>query len=801
MTSDLGLALKSFGRQPALAGVVVATLATALAANASLFAIFDGLLFKPLPYPAPDAIVRVEIPRGLGLSNEAFVTLAERLVVTPMLVEGTRAARASVFEEGTDVVIDWRLQPVGVSPAFFDLFGTRPVLGRAFTADDSLAGALVPVILGHDLWRLHFAGDPQVVGRVIDIPGSLLNRRWQVIGVMPQGFEFPIGANVWLPAGQAPAGPAPPDFARLSAHSTIEALRREFPQALFTPLREYVTPGGARAFGYLVGATGLLMFVAWIQIAALLFARARGRTREIGIRLGLGATRARLIRQFATESALVGGATLGLAWLATPALTAVVVRWLPAEMTMGQSLTPDGRTFWCASAASLVGVALLTLMPALSVRRATPVTLLRVGAGTDTRDAIRARTSLMVIQIALTATLVYVAALAVHSFSAVSAAPLGFRPDRLVAVRLPLITTGLVPPAPGQPLRIDPDHLQRQIALQMQSLDAVRATPGVVASAGVSRYPFQPGEPPTALATARSDPQTRELSVGRFAITRGFVETLGLSMVDGRDFSDVEVPNRLGIVTDSPTGSATALSGGDVMLVNERLAQELEPFGSVVGQGLVMGDREYRVSGVVTDMAWHRPDVAPGPQVFVVSALQPLVLARVAAGEDVAQTGRAIQSALERLWADRASREVIHVEDALARVTADYRARSMLLALVAALCLPLAVAGLVGAQMDVVRRRSREIAIRLALGADAAGVRRRLVAGAMRTVGLGAVAGLAGGVVAGRVMSAHLFGVGALDASSAVIAIVVLLGVAWLGAAWPARCAARIDPAVVLRGE
>jgi hypothetical protein len=267
MTSDLGLAVKSFGRQPALAGVVVATLATALAANVSLFAIFDGLLFRPLLFKAPEAIVRVEIPRGIGLSNEAFTALSERLVATPLLVERTRAARAAVFEEGTDVVIDWRLQPFGVSPAFFDLFGVRPAIGRAFTADDSLAGALVPVILGYDLWRLHFAGDPQIVGRVVDIPGSLLHRRWQVVGVMPEGFEFPIGANFWLPAGRAQAGPAPPDFARLSKQSTTEALRREFPQAVFTPLREFVTPGGARAFGYLLGATGLLMFVAWIQIA------------------------------------------------------------------------------------------------------------------------------------------------------------------------------------------------------------------------------------------------------------------------------------------------------------------------------------------------------------------------------------------------------------------------------------------------------------------------------------------------------------------------------------------------------
>jgi hypothetical protein len=279
------------------------------------------------------------------------------------------------------------------------------------------------------------------------------------------------------------------------------------------------------------------------------------------------------------------------------------------------------------------------------------------------------------------------------------------------------------------------------------------------------------------------------------------METLGVAIVDGRDFSDDEVPDRLGIVTDSPTGSATALSAGDAVLVNERLARALELFGPAVGQVLVMGDREYRVTGVARDVAWHRPDVAPGSQVFIVSALQPLILARIDDGHDVASVGMAIRSALEQLWADRASREVIQVEDALARVTADYRARSMLLALVAAMCLPLAVAGLVGSQMDVVRQRSREIAIRLALGADAAGVRQRLVARAMLTVGLGVVAGVACGVVAGRLMSAHLFGVGALDLSSAVIASVVLLGAAWMGAAWPARRAARIDPAVALRGE
>ncbi|HVT46849.1 MAG TPA: ABC transporter permease [Vicinamibacterales bacterium] len=796
MPSDLALATRSLARQPAVAAAVVGTLALAVAANTALFSVFDGLLFRPLPFEKPEAIVHLELP---GLKTVAEVNaLRDRLTTTPLFVDEADASRGPLFEEGVQTVIDWHLAPASVTPDFFKLLGVSPAIGRVFTEDDESPDAS-PAILGYDLWRLHFGADRSIIGRVVDIPGTIQGRRWMVAGVMPPGFDFPSGTNIW--ALRAPyRGQLPlPTLARLAPGATIEIVRREFPSVGVVPLRDYVRPHGAAALGFLLGATGLLLVVAWVQIAALLFARASGRTREIGVRLALGATRTRLVRQFAAEGAVVAAAACALSWLVAPMLTTFVVRQLPEAMTVGQSLQPDLRTFAFTCVLSIAGVVLLTLLPAGVVRRTSLAGVLRGRSMGGRFGVARVRSVLVVAQVAVTTVVIYMAGLAAHTFARVGDVPLGFDPTYLVAVRLPLLTIVSRAPAPGATPVIDREDFQRQVNLLAQAEDAIRHTPGVERAAGTGEYPLQVTPPRTQDFTARTDAAGHAIHARFTQITPAFVSTIGARIVAGRDFTADDTPRRVGIVTDGPPNREAPILGmGRTALVNETFARELAPFGPAVGQTVVSGHHdEYRIVGVMNDFGDERPDVPPLPRLFASSTLEPFVLARLSPTTPGAEA--AVRATLQRLWSDRASRQVIRMDDEVARATADYRARMRLLLLLALSCLPLAAAGIAGAEIDAVRQRGREIAVRLALGADEGAIGRRVVAQALALVSTGLVVGLAAGIGVGRLMSHYLFETAPVDLASVVLALVVLLAVGWLAAVWPARRASCIRPAVVLR--
>jgi predicted permease len=673
-----------------------------------------------------------------------------------------------------------------------------PSIGRVFTEDDRTPDA-EPAILGYDLWRLHFGADRSIVGRVVDIPGTIRGRRWAVVGVMPPGFDFPSGTTLWVlrapDRGQLP----PPTFARLAPGATIEMVRRALPSVGVVPLREYVRPHGAAALGFLLGATGLLLIVAWVQIAALLFARASGRTREIGVRLALGATRTRLVRQFAAEGAVVAVAACALSWLVAPMLTTFVVRQLPEAMTVGQSLQPDLRTFVFTCALSIAGVVLLTLLPASVVRRTSLAGVLRGRSMGGRFGVVRVRSILVVAQVAVTTVVIYMAGLAAHTFARVGDVPLGFDPAHLIAVRLPFLTITTRAPSPGAKPVVDREDLQRQVTLLSQAEDAIRHTPGVERAAGAGEYPLQATPARMQDFTARTDATGHVIHVRFTQITPAFVSTIGARIVAGRDFTTDDTPRRVGVVTGGPPNrEAPVLGTGRTALVNETLARELAPFGPAVGQTVVSGHHdEYRVVGVMNDFGDERPDLPAEPRLFTSSTLEPFVLARLSPTVPGAEA--AVRATLQRLWSDRASRQVIRMEDEVARATADYRARMRLLLLLALSCLPLAAAGIAGAEIDAVRQRGREIAVRLALGADEGAIGRRIVAQSLALVSTGLVVGLAAGVGVGRLMSHYLFETAPVDLASVLVALIVLLGVGCLAAVWPARRAARIRPAVVLR--
>lgn len=775
--SDFWLACRSVVRAPSLMAAIVVTIGLTIAANTALFSVFDGLLFRPLPYESADRIVHMDVNPLVraSLSREDLNQAVARASTTSSLTERATARPATLLDRAGAAVTDWGLRTYQLSPSAFELLGVRPTLGRAFIEEDRSTTPHT-VIIGHDVWRTRFAADPTILNRVIAIPGTAQGERWRVVGVMPRGFSFPEGANFWVPDRTNWAQWAT-QYARLAAGVTLEALRAELPEFAITPLREHVRPQGAFALVLLLAGTTLMLLVAWVQVAALLFARAAGRVAEIGVRLALGGTRARLTRQFALEGVVLVLMALGLAVVTAPALTAWVVETLPAETTLGQQMEVDIRAFAFAAGLSVIGLLVLTLLPADLIRRSSPALLLRGSiAGPMGRRATRVRTTLFVGQLAIATAVLYLTGLAAQSFLNVADAPLGYAPSDLYAIRMPRgdsLFTGTS--------RARSDQQRRTVS---ETIDALRRLPGVQNVAGTNSWPLQPDGLDEMTLVPDADPTRAPIPSLRGSIQPGYPAVLGVSLLEGAEPTFAELA---GITSERNMWFA---------LANQSLARQLAPFGPVVGQ--VIGGR-YRITGVMPDVVLDRADRSIQPTLLLY--LPPIasvnvIMFRLEPGRTADQVG--IPTVLQRIWQTAAPRP-FPVADAVHLSASGYRARTFLLGLVAILTVPLTMLGVAGALAYATKQRAREIAIELALGAEARDVRRRIVRHALRSATAAVAMGLALGIGIGQLSSSALFGVRPADPVAIVVSIGLVVIVAWAAAFIPAYRAGRFSPAAVLR--
>ena len=780
---ELRLAFRSLTTQPALTAAVVLTVGLAVAVNTALFSTFDGLLFRPLPYRDADRIVRLDIDQGLRTADtERYREAVSRVETTPSLVERADIRSRLQFDRSGPATTEWQLRPYAMSPSSFQLLGVRPALGRAFVDADDTAEP-EPVLLGHDVWRARFGGDPATVGATIRIPGTASDERYRVVGVMPPGFSFPDGANFWTPIRTTFATASIPAFARVASGVTIDALRAELTGIKVTPLREYVRPDDAFALGVLLAASGLLLLLAWVHVAGLLFARASGRTIEIGVRLAMGAGRLRLMRQFAIEAAmLVATATL-LAVSLTPGITALIVRMLPPEITLGQHVAPDSRALAFAAGLSAVGLLLVALAPLGLVRHASPLHLLRGDSrGGSPAGRTRLRTALFVGQLALAAALVYVTGLTLHSFILISEARLGFDPRDLYAIRMP--RGDAVIDATGR------ERLDRQRAMIAETIAGIGELAGVRTVSGSNGWPMEPGGLSEAALFAESDPARRQLSGRSVVINLGYPDVLGVPLIEGREPTGAELDGiRL------PPNPQLALA-------NESLARHLGERGSPLGQVVsITSALHYRIVGVIPDVVLERADRPVEPTLFRYlppPAAASVVLARLDAGRTPEDVGLPV--VLERVWGSPPP-VAFSISDAASRANVDYRARTFMLALICAFAVPLTLIGVAGALSHATRLRTHEIAIELALGAEPRSVRLRVVRQAVFAAAIAIGSGIAAGIGIGRLMSAALYGIVAADPTSIAGTAGLILAVAWTAAFLPARRASAISPIEALREQ
>lgn len=763
---DMRLAARSALRRPGLTLAIVIPLAFAVAANTSLFSIVDGLLFRPLPFRDTNRLMTLQRSEAFTVdtSYQAVVALINSLGESPLL-DGAAVA-AGTFAFPASAVADAGITPRAVSPRFFELVDIPLLAGRDIAVTDNEEGSPLAAVIGHGVWQRDFGGNPDLVGRVV----SLAGRSVEIIGIARPGMTYPIGADVWVPSGP-PVSANMTRFwsvGRLAPGVSIEAFRNQYPDVTATPLREAIQPKDTASIVFLLGATALFLLAAWVQLGALLLGRTVSRMTEVGVRIALGAGPGRLRRQFLLDSAVLAGLALILAWLVTPFLTTFLAAQLPRQMTVGQLIAPDLRTFMFAAAVSVLGAGLLAIAPLGLLRRIAPALLMAGGTSGVTIRAERTRGTLLVAQIACSTLLLCVAGLAFHSFVRISNADVGFEPDRLWEFSIPSLRTDLS----------DDERAAARLTRQAEAeaaLAALRGLPDVAWAGAGSASVLSNGFGRGSLGVGG---KSLNAFVGVNAVTPGFLQALNPRLHSGR------LPD-----PDAVSDASSAF------IVNRALARSLA--SSAEGIDRVMSYRG-RVAGVIDDLVNTAPGVAAEPHAFIVrrNVNATVLLVRTRSGE----SGRAaLETTLTRFWGPGAGARLSPVGEMVATLTAPWRARTVLFGLIAILCVPLVVTGIAGALYAAVRARTREIAVRLALGAETRTVHRTIVGRALSLAALGVAAGLAGGVAVGYLMSSQLYGVRPADAATLASVTAVVLLVAWLAALLPARLASTIAPAEALK--
>ena len=795
MLSDVRYAVRSFNRHRTLATVAVFTLALGIGGATAVFSVVDAVILRPLPFDQPDRLVRIwELtPDGnrFSFSEPTYLDLrAQSRTLREVAAYSDLGSRA-ILADGGDPE---RIAVVPVSASLGAVLGVQPSIGRMFTPDEDRPGTSVRgVLLSDRLWRRRFDADPQVLGT----PIRLDDRPFVITGVMPPRFDFPGGTDAWIALGADPnrdrddkelavVGRLAPGATLEQADGELRDFARRISEARpasnagwsadVVPFHEWIVgPGYRRAVWVLFAAVGLLLLLACANVANLLLAYAASRQVEIRLRAALGAARGRLIRQLLTESALL--ALLGTAAGVLLALWSLdLVRALGGDrMPRLADIRVDEKVLAFACAAGALSCVLSGLVPALHAARVD----LRSSMDEDARitsGGQRLRSSLVVVEVALSLLLLVGAGLLANSFVRLVRVDAGFDASGVLAMKIEL------PPARYADARV--------AGFYADLLDRLRAVPGVVAAGATSTNPFRQSgfsNSVTPEERAVDAPASGLVQAGWRSVTPGFFEAMGIPVLGGRTFT------------------AGDRAGADrVVVVTARLARRLWPDTSPIGRRIYWGGttgRTRTVIGVVGDIRDVALEAEPPPLLFLPHAQVDLpgMTVIVRTTPEARGLEGQLRAAVRESDAGLPAPPVFDVAVSRADVMAGPRFNLSLLSGFAAIALVLAMTGVYGMLSFTVAERRREIAVRLALGADQARIARLLLSNGIRLAALGIAAGTLAGISATRALSALLFGVTPTDPATFAAAALGLLGIAAVTCYLPARRASRLDPAAVLR--
>ncbi len=794
---DLRHALRQLFRSPGFSLVVVITLSLGIGATTSIFSFIHGVLLRPLPYPAPERIVMVcetspERPEewcGASPANWADWTRHSRTL------EHLGLARDWPFgirQEGRTRGVSGGI----ATPGLFQVFAARPAMGRVFEPRDIETGNEHVAVVSHGFWQSALGGARDVPGRRLEIDGQ----SYEVIGVLPDGFRVPAldGADVWIPLWperrEARDWRGFRSFARMKegvslvqARAEMQALRdalaREYPDTnaawgvKVDSLHERTVRGVRPALLMFFAAVFLVLLIACANVANLFLARGASREREFAVRLALGAGRPRLARQLLAESLLyaIGGGAVGAlgAYWAVDFFSALAPGWFPRL----DAVRLDGRVFLFTAAVSALTSVLFGLAPLLQAGRLNLSEALRDARSAGARGSDRVRGMLVVAEIALACVLLVGAGLLLRSFENLLDWMPGFDRNGLVMVQ--------VFSSPGKYPRIEP-----VVDLYRRAVEEVRALPSVVAAGAGSALPLFGGDGEQEFhVEGRPFPAAGQRpSVTWFDVDPHYFRTLGIPLVRGRFF------------TDADRGGAP-----NVAIINETMARRHfageNPLGRRVH--LLSSRATFEIVGVVGDVQPFRPDEAPKAEIYWPFAQGPryaiVLFARIAGPP--AGVMPAIRARLEALDPDLDIGTLRTMDDLIARELVNPRFNLILVGLFALVALAIALVGIYGVISFAVARRTREIGVRLAMGALPGDILLMVLGKGIALASLGLGIGLAGAFGVTRLLRTLLVGVAPTDPLTfAAIPLLVLL-VTLLACFAPARRATRVDPLVALRCE
>ncbi|HSD66015.1 MAG TPA: ABC transporter permease [Vicinamibacteria bacterium] len=808
---DLELAGRGLLRAKGFTAAAALTLAVGIAGTTVMFALVEGVLLRPLPVPAQGSLIvaRNELRTG-GSPHWPFRARdLDAIAKATGVLEGV--AGVSHYDPSPYLASEngppRNVTGAAVTGDFFRVVGGNPVLGRALAPSDDVIGAENVLVITHRLWQRRYGGAPDVIGRRLTVS----ERPFTIVGVMPPDFECPLGVEAWMTLAASASTVANPAFregvlrdvdlvARLRPGATVEQAESELerltpgleaeappgaPRGLRPVVRRYedAVVGDVRpALLRLFGAVGLVLLIASANAANLLILRGESRRSELALRVALGAGRGRLVRQMLAESLLVAlaGGAVGLA--ATGLALGALVALVPGGLTRAESVRVDAGVAAFTVAVSFVTAALAGLVPALSLARTDVAAHLRSGGrGTLGSAARRGRQALVVAQVALAVTVVAAAGLLTRSLLRLQSVDMGLAADRLVLVSLAL----------PKPKYAD---AARHVRFLEEVVARLEAAPGIEGATPVHSPPFAGthGWDAPEFAAEGQDPEraAANLSLNLESIHPGYFETLGVTLVRGRGFTEEDRRGAPEVAVVSDDVAARTWPGVDP--IGKRLKfgrpDSKEPWRTVVSVARPTRYRELRSA----------PPTLYVPAQQFIDAAETLVLRTSSPLERVADVVR------ERVRAVDSDVPVLRVapfKELLGAPLSAPRFDALLIALFGTAALLLAAIGLYAVIAASVRRREREIGLRMALGATAADVRGLVLREGLRLGALGSAVGLALAMAAGGLLRGLLFGVHPLDPATLVGTALLVLAASGLACHLPARTASRSDPVALLRAE
>ncbi len=807
MLNDLRFAVRSLLKRPGFALVVIITLALGIGANTAIFSVVNAVLLSPLPYKEPERLVAVwakSTNRNLTNQPVSYLNYTDWKEQTQAFEQlaAIRAESLNLTGQGEPE----RINGVRITVNILSTLGVTPELGRDFLPEEGQPEKASAALVSYGLWQRRFGGDPKLIGQTLTLDA----KPYTVIGILPPWLKYPglimpqTGADIWIPYLVSPSqnqrgfanlrlvGKLKPGVTLTAAQTDVDLVARRLEQQYpqdntnlgigVVPLQEQLVGNARLALLILLGAVGLVLLIACVNVANLMLARAAGRSAETAIRAALGASRWRLIRQLLTECillSLLGGAVgillayAGIDWVKT-----LNIASLPRLDEISINLKVLAFTL----AASAVTGLIFGLLPSLQfsvieLNESLKESRKGAGGGGHHRRWLR---GLVVVEIALALVLLVGAGLLLRSFQRVTEADPGFNPRNVLTLNVPL------------PQANYPDQ-QRQLQFYETALPKLGALPGVESASGVFRVPL------IGLATSTFSIEGKPVPVGNKpnndyrTVSPNYFRTMGIALRQGREFTERDK-------ADAP----------DAVIINEELARRFFPGENPIGKRVQIGAENSRfreIVGVVGNVHLTSLDGPVDPAIYVPMAQntwpQALRISTFAIRTSVEPRTllAAIRNQLHSIDSSLPVTQVQTMEEIVSGSLAQRRFNLTLLMIFAAVAGVLAIVGIYGVMSYNVTQQTHELGIRMALGAQQSEILKMVVGDGAKLAMAGVAIGLAGSLALTRLMAGLLFGVSATDPLTFVAIALALTAVCILAALIPARKAAKVNPIIALRGE